>query len=150
MKNAAFEFRRNRPWKPTGTGTLKVTRARLVRALSGPQRPRREVMAIVAQYMGDSPVPPGWSRRGVRGFFGRQIERLWSRHICALRPATYRESGRVLTPIVQTTYDFGLTPQEWRDMATSLAVPPVPKHEAPPVFLDEFHTFGDARKAMAA
>lgn len=119
MKNAHFEARRHHKWKPITARATTVTRAILVRAFSTPDRCRRDVVAIVAQYMGDSPVPPCWGRLGIRGTFGRDIERLWSRHIRGLHAASYRdrESGRFLTPVVQTAYDFGTTPEALRKSA---------------------------------
>lgn len=117
MKNGNFEARRHRNWKPIKTRPVIVTRAMLIRALAAPERTRCEVMSIVSKYVGNSPVPPAWSRIGVRGTFGRKVERLWSRHIKDLRVATYREAGRNLTPVVQTAYDFGSTPEELRQMA---------------------------------
>lgn len=117
MRNEHFEARRRRKWKPITTRPVTVTRAILIRAFSTPDRPRTEVATIVSQYLGSSPVPPSWGRPGIRGIFGRKIERLWSRHIKGLRLATYREAGRYLTPVVQTAYDFGTTPEELQKMA---------------------------------
>lgn len=117
MRNEHFEARRRRKWKPITARPVTVTRAILNRAFSTPDRPRTEVAAIVSKYIGSSPVPPSWGRLGVRGTFGRKIERLWSRHIKGLRLATYREAGRYLTPVVQTAYDFGTTPEELQKSA---------------------------------
>lgn len=119
MKNEHFEARRHRKWKPITARPVTVTRAILIRAFSTPDRPRAEVAAVVNQYVGGSPVPPSWGRLGVRGTFGRKIERLWSRHIKGLRLATYREAGRNLTPVVQTAYDFGTTPEELQKSAAA-------------------------------
>jgi len=117
MKNKHFETKRRRKWKPITARPLTVTRAILMRAFSTPDRHRTEVAAVVSQYVGSSPVPPSWGRLGVRGTFGRKIERLWSRYIKGLRLATYREAGRYLTPVVQTAYDFGTTPEELQKLA---------------------------------
>lgn len=117
MKNEHFEARRRRKWKPITARPVTVSRAILIRAFSTPDRTRAEVVAVVNQYVGSSPVPPSWGRLGVRGTFGRKIERLWARHIRGLRLATYREAGRYLTPVVQTAYDFGTTPEELRQLA---------------------------------
>jgi len=89
-----------------------ITRAAVVRAFSGPGRSRAEVRSIVTRYIGDSPVPPLWSLASVRGTFGVRVARAWARHLRHLRSATYRgENGRWLTPVVQTAYDFGTTPE---------------------------------------
>lgn len=99
--------------------------------------------AIVDKYIGKSPVPPCWGRLGVRGTFGKDVERLWARHIRPLRLATYRDerSGRMLTPAMQTFYDFGTTPENgMRMMGTGIeARSAITKGSRPLVILDEAH-----------
>jgi len=109
---------RAKPWRPSSVAP-QVTRRKLIRAFSTPDRTRAEVLSLLTEYMGNSPVPPAWGRLGVRGIFGRKVERLWARHIHGLRPAAYRdpESGRWLHPVTQTAYDFGSTPEELRKAA---------------------------------
>ena len=63
---------------------------------------------VLNQYMGDSPVPPKWSSRGVKGTFGKKIHSLWSRKIKHRKHGAYRceKSGRWVHPAVQSIHDF--------------------------------------------
>lgn len=131
---------RYRSWKSAARKRPPVTKKTLFRAFGTPERSRQEVKVIVDRYVGDSPVPPTWGRRGVRGTFGRKIERLWARHIRGLRQATYRDkdSGRFLTPVVQSAYDFGTTPEKLREMAANSQPPPTTQDKKPAyICLDE-------------
>lgn len=96
-----------------------VTRAALVRTFASPGRSRSETTAIVSRYMGNNPVPPAWSLASVRGVFGNAIARAWAKKIRHLRLATFRdpETMRWLTPVVQTAYDFGTTPEALANIA---------------------------------
>lgn len=135
MKIAVYE--RRCALRPTRRSRreIVVSREALIRAFSSPDLPRSEVLRVVAEYMGDSAVPPAWSKLGVRATFGKQIERRWSRYIRRLRPASYRaENGRWVTPIVQCAAQFG----EFEKIASS-AVDAA--RRVPPVFVDEFHYY---------
>lgn len=90
-----------------------VTRAALISAFSSHKRSRRETAEIVRKYMGDNPVPPAWSLASVRGTFGPDIARAWAKKIRHLNSASFRDpsTGHWLTPVAQTAYDFGATPQ---------------------------------------
>ncbi|MFK5949499.1 MAG: hypothetical protein QM500_12105, partial [Methylococcales bacterium] len=70
--------------------------------------PSTELKTIVDKYMGNSPVPPQWSRCGVKGEFGGKIFRLWSRKIKSRKHAGYRskDTGRWLHPVVQSIHEF--------------------------------------------
>lgn len=124
-----------------------VTRARLIRALSTPDRSRKDDLEIIARYMGDSPVPPVWSLASIRGVFGHRVAREWAKHIRHLSPAAYRsKERRWLHPVVQTAYDFGTTPEAMKEAALQASatqaagVDPNQAKKAelmPHVFLDE-------------
>jgi len=86
----------------TTVNKLRVTRRALFRAFSSPARTHQQVKSLVDKYMADGAVPH-WSAAGVRGVFGRRIEREWARHL-RHRPATPGLH-------VQTAYDFGTTPE---------------------------------------
>jgi len=91
-----------------------VTRAALFRAFASPSRSRTETVAIVAEFMSSSPVPPAWNLASVRQVFGSSIARAWAKHIRHLQPACYLhgDTGRIVTPCVQTAYDFDTVPDE--------------------------------------
>lgn len=118
----------------------RLTRADLVKAFSGPAIPRQQTMEIVAQYMGNSPVPPAWSYAGVRGTFGKKAARMWAKKLRHRMPGVYRDpkSGRWLHPVVQSVYDFGTTPEKLRSMADMLKAAPVDAPKSLVVF-DEYH-----------
>lgn len=79
-----------------------------MRAFSTPGRRRRDVMAIVRQYMSGAAAPPMWTLVSVRALFGRQVAREWSRHIRHLAPAMTRQgpAAPVVFPAVQTLHDL--------------------------------------------
>lgn len=107
MKNHSYETRRHAVWRFRPSHTVTVSRSALVKAFSTPDRRRQAVLKVVAQYMGNSPVPPSWSLASVRGTFGKKIARLWARHIRGMRTAGYRgANGRWHHPVIQTSHDF--------------------------------------------
>jgi len=67
-----------------------------------------ELNNVLNRYMGDSPVPPTWSSRGVKGEFGKTIHSLWSRKIKHRKHDAYRceKSGHWIHPTVQSIHDF--------------------------------------------
>jgi hypothetical protein len=135
MKNNNYAARQSKPWKLHSIGKNTVTRKALVRAFTSHGRSHKEVMDLVAQYMGDSPVPPCWSLASVQGTFGKLIARRWARYIRGLRPASYKHAGRWLFSQVQTSYDFGMSPDE---LAARLANQPAASlRKAPAMIVDE-------------
>jgi hypothetical protein len=111
---------------------------------------RRETMDVVSRYMGTSPVPPAWTYAGVLGTFGKRIARLWARHLRHRLPGVYRDpqTRRYLHPVVQTVYDFGLTPEQLIAFMSRTSLPPAEtpdtnagKTEKSLLILDESHSF---------
>lgn len=135
MKNSRYEQRKIRRIKHYAMPAI-VTRPMLIRAFSAPHRTHAEVMDIVNQYIDDSITPPIWGRLGVRGTFGRGIQRQWSKHIKHLSPSRYRsETGRWLTPIVQSIHDY-----EHKPLVKKTLVPAITPDVGGMIF-DEFGTY---------
>lgn len=144
MKNRTYELRKNRPWMFHRSHKPTVSRAALIRAFSTPDRSHHEVLDIVARYIGDNIVPPSWGMLGVRGIFGKQIAKLWARRIKPMKVAAYKDeqSGRWLTPVVQTAYELGTTPEAMREMSQSKPASNLKMVEPSNLLiLDEFYTF---------
>ncbi len=111
MKVAGKKIRRNVAAQPPKRAGLVVSRKAVVRALSVHGASRERVGELVAIYMGESPVPPAWGRLAVRGTFGSEIERRWSRYVRSRPAAGFRDpagGGRWVQPFAQTAHDFGV------------------------------------------
>lgn len=93
----------NAYWNPTA-----LTRRALIKALSTPGQSRAAVREIAGRFIGNAPVPPSWSLKGVRSTFGRRVAREWARHL-RHRTAGWDLQVRSRRHVVQTRADFGKT-----------------------------------------
>lgn len=126
----------------------RLERADIVAAFSGPHLTRRETMELVQRYMGSAPVPPAWTLASVRGVFGQRVARRWARHLRHRPAGVYRDpdSGRWLHPVVQTAYDFGVSPENLAPLSEGTPLTDADARAAidgdgcrVPVLFDEYH-----------
>lgn len=120
----------------------QVSRADIFKLFALPGTTRAAAQKLVAQYMGDAPVPPAWSRAGIESLFGKAIASRWARHI-QHRPQGYEPSptgfrGRCW--VVQTLPDF---------KAASKSAPVKPSVASRPLIMDEFWYFASAARALS-
>ena len=143
MKNPAFENGKPRKWKRMPM-LCRLTLTDVRKAFTVASISTSERDAIVAKYMGNSPVPPSWSYVSVRGTFGKKVARIWARKLRHRPAGVYRdsESGRWLHPAVQTTYDFGITPRQTPDQDGIDTLKAKLTTTDCEILLDEFWRFG--------
>ena len=120
----------------------QVSRANISKLFALPGTTRAATRKLVAQYMGDAPVPPAWSRAGIESVFGKTIASRWARHI-QHRPQGYERSPtrfRGRRWIVQTLADF---------KAASQSAPVKPPVVSRALLIDEFWYFASAAGALS-
>lgn len=119
----------------------QVSRADLFKLFALPGTTRAEAQKLVAEYMGNAPVPPAWTRAGIESAFGKAIASRWARHI-QYRPQGYEPSPtgfRGRRWVVQTLHDF---------KAASKSAPVKPSVASRPLIMDEFWYFASAAGAL--
>lgn len=99
--------------KSTKVITERAVRRAFARVLRKPE----ELEAAVATFMSGNPVPPAWGLGGVRAVLGREVSRMWARHLRHLRGANFLspDTNRSVFPVVQHKADFDVDARlRWR------------------------------------